>query len=95
MLRRALTIAVFLASFVALGQAAIAGNAFLAHLLGHLYRKGESFACFSREYAPAHLASHPDQQVTFIKALIAAHFAQLVICGRHFLKASTDSHSPC
>lgn len=76
MLRRAFVLVAFVAGFSPLALAAGAGNAFLAHLLGHLYRHGESFACFSRQYDAAHLASHRDQQVTFIKALIAAHFAQ-------------------
>jgi hypothetical protein len=81
MLGRALTIAALLAcfsqlGFAQLGRAAGSSNAFLAHLVGHLYRHGESFACFSRQYSAAHLAAHPGQQVTFIKALIAAHFAE-------------------
>lgn len=73
MLRRALTIAVFLVAFSQLARAAGASNEFLAHLVGHLYRQGESFACFSRQYDAAHLAAHPNQQVIFVKALIDAY----------------------
>jgi len=76
MLRRALTIVAFLAGFSHLGWAASSNNEFLAHLVGHLYRQGESFACFSRQYGAAHLAGHPGQQVIFVKALIDAHFME-------------------
>jgi hypothetical protein len=74
MLRRALIVIAVLASFSELGEAAGSSNEFLHHLVGHLYRNGESFACFSRQYSDAHLASHPGQQVTFMQALIDAHF---------------------
>lgn len=73
MLRRALAMAAFLACFSQLGHAAASNNEFLAHLVGHLHRNGESFACFSRQYDDAHLAAHPGQQVTFVKALIDAY----------------------
>jgi hypothetical protein len=53
MLRRALTVVAFLAAFSHLGRAASSNNEFLAHLVGHLYRQGESFACFSRRNTPA------------------------------------------
>ena len=76
MLRRALIVVVFLACFSQLGRAAGSSNEFLAHLVGHLYRQGESFACFSRQYSAAHLAAHPGQQVTFMKALVDAHFSE-------------------
>jgi hypothetical protein len=56
--------------------AADSSNEFLAHVLGHLYRNGESFACFSRQYDDAHLAAHPRQQMTFVKALVSAYFRQ-------------------
>ncbi len=50
------------------------GNEFLAALLGHLDRHGSWFACFSRQYDDAHLAAHPEQRVTFAKALIDGYF---------------------
>ena len=49
MLRRALTVVAFLAGFSHLGWAASSNNEFLAHLVGHLYRQGESFACLCWE----------------------------------------------
>jgi hypothetical protein len=74
MLRRALIVIAFLASFSPLALAAGASNEFLHHLVGHLYRSGESFACFSRQYDEAHLAAHPGQLVTFMQALVDAYF---------------------
>jgi hypothetical protein len=73
MLRRAL-IAAALGSVTSgqQAQAATAGNEFLAALVGSLPRQGESFACFSRQYDDAQLASLPKQKVAFVKALIAA-----------------------
>ena len=76
MLRCALIIVAFLACFSHSGRAAGSSNEFLAHLVGHLYRHGESFACFSRQYSAAHLAAHPGQQVTFMTALVDAHFSE-------------------
>ena len=76
MRRPALTIAVFMALSAPLSATASSGNAFLAHVVRHLYRRGESFACFSRQYGAAHLAAHPHQQVIFAKALIDAHFQE-------------------
>ena len=76
MLRCALIIVAFLACFSHSGRAAGSSNEFLAHLVGHLYRHGESFACFGRQYSAAHLAAHPGQQVTFMKALVDAHFSE-------------------
>jgi hypothetical protein len=76
MFRRALTVAVVLATFAPSGHAAGAGNEFMTHLVGHLYRQGESLACFARQYDKAHLAAHPRQQVIFAKALIDAHFTE-------------------
>lgn len=57
-------------------QAAAAGseNEFLAHLVGRLGPRGESFACFARQYDAAHLAAHRRQEVIFAKALVDAHF---------------------
>src|SRR5271166_1026807 len=74
MFRRTLTITAFLAGFAPLDQAAAAssGNEFLAHVVGHLYSRGESFACFTRQYDAAYLAAHPRQQVIFAKALVDA-----------------------
>ena len=82
-LRRTLTIAALLVGFADLGQAAASsfGNEFLAHVVGHLYRRGESFACFSRQYDAAHLAAHPHQQVIFAKALVDAHFREASLPG--------------
>jgi hypothetical protein len=83
MLRRILTIAAFLAGFAPLDQAVAAnsGNEFLAHVVGHLYPRGESFACFTRQYDAAHLAAHPRQHVIFAKALIAANFRKSSLPG--------------
>jgi hypothetical protein len=59
----------------ALAPPAIAGssNEFLARLMGHLYRTGETFACFSRRYDDAYLAAHPQQNVAYAKALVSAY----------------------
>jgi hypothetical protein len=83
MLRRSLIIAALLAGFAVLEQAGAGsfGNEFLAHVIGHLYRQGESFACFSRQYDAAHLAAHPRQQVIFAKALVDAHFREAALPG--------------
>ena len=77
-LRRALIIAAALAELVPAGQAHSAGseNEFLANLLGQLYRQGESFACFSRQYDDAQLAARRGQRVTFVKALVDAYFRE-------------------
>jgi hypothetical protein len=61
-------------AFASPGLAAESSNEFLAHLMGHLYRTGETFACFSRRYDDAYLAAHPRQNVVFAKALVAAYF---------------------
>ena len=76
--RRALIIAAALAELVPAGQAHSAGseNEFLANLLGRLYRQGESFACFSRQYDDAQLAARRGQRVTFVKALVDAYFRE-------------------
>ncbi|KAF2991651.1 hypothetical protein OGR47_08935 [Methylocystis sp. MJC1] len=76
MFRRAFIIAAALAPFSseAPAYAADPSNEFLANLVGPLYRRGESFACFSRQYDAAHLTAHPRQQVTFVKALVTARF---------------------
>jgi len=59
------------------------GNKFLAHVVGHLYRNSESFACFSRKYDDAHLAAHPQQQIAFVKALVSGYFRESpVAAGR-------------
>ena len=55
-------------------SAAGSGNQFLANLVGRLDRQGEWFACFSQQYDDAHLAAHPGQRVTFMKALVDAYF---------------------
>ena len=83
MLHRTLTIAAILAGFAPLDHAAVAssGNEFLAHVVGRLYSRGESFACFSRQYDAAHLAAHPRQQVIFAKALVDAHFRESSLPG--------------
>lgn len=77
MLRRALVLAACLPGFApSATQAAGFGNEFLAHVVGRLFRHGESFACFSRRYDAGRLAAHPRQQVIFVKALIDAHFME-------------------
>jgi hypothetical protein len=78
MLRRALIVAATLAN-VASAKETNTGrfdNEFLANLLGRLYRQGESFACFSRQYDDAHLAAHGGQRVTFVRALVDAYFRE-------------------
>jgi hypothetical protein len=83
MLGRALTIAAFLAGFTPLQQVAAAssGNEFLARVVGRLYLRGASFACFARQYDAAHLAAHPRQQVIFAKALVDAYFRESSLPG--------------
>jgi hypothetical protein len=78
MFSRTLIIAATLAGFAPATQAHAAGsgNEFLANLVGRLYRQGESFACFSRQYNHAHLAAHPGQWVTFVRVLVDADFRQ-------------------
>ena len=78
MIRRTLIITATLAGIVPATQAHAAGpsNEFLANLVGRLYRQGESFACFSRQYDDAQLAAHPRQWVTFVKALFDVHFRE-------------------
>jgi hypothetical protein len=87
MRRRSLTIAALLAGFEALEHADAGrfGNEFLAHVIGHLYRRGESFACFSRQYDADHLAAHPRQQVVFAKALVDAHFREASLPGGDYM----------
>ena len=51
-------------------------SAFLTRLVGHLERKGESFACFSRKYDDAYLAAHPRQNVAYAKMLVSAYFRE-------------------
>jgi len=77
------SLAAFLAGFAPLDQAAAAssGNEFLAHVVGHLYPRGESFACFTCQYDAAHLAAHPRQQVIFAKALVDAYFRESSLPG--------------
>jgi len=59
--------------------AAGSGNQFLATVLGGLGRQGEWFACFSQQYDDAHLAAHPGQRVTFMKALVDGYFRTSVL----------------
>jgi hypothetical protein len=73
MLRRALIAVAFASLTSGQARAATAGNEFLAALMGSLPRQGESFACFSRQYDEAQLATRPKQKVAFVKALIAAY----------------------
>ena len=82
-LGRALTVAAILAGLSPgfAERAAGSGDEFLARLLGGLYREGESFACFSRQYDAAHLAAHPGQRVTFVKALVSAYFRESPIAA--------------
>ena len=85
MLHRTFTIAAFLAGFAPAGHATEAGSGseFLAHVVGHLYRQGESFACFLRQYDAADLAAHPRQQAIFVKALVDAHFGEPMLPNGH------------
>jgi hypothetical protein len=63
-----------LLAFAASPAQAEPSNAFLARVVGHLYRNGESFACFSRHYDSAYLAAHPNQNVAYAKVLVSAYF---------------------
>ena len=85
MLCRTLTIAAFLAACAPVGHAteARSDNEFLARIVGHLHRQGESFACFRRQYDAAHLIAHPRQQVTFAMALVDAHFEEPMLPEGH------------
>ena len=78
MLCRALMVTAALATLAPAqpAHAAGSGNQFLANLVGHLYRQGESFACFLAQYDDAHLTAHPKQQVTFVKVLVDAYFRE-------------------
>lgn len=82
---RAATIAAVLASLApaATPRAAETGNEFLARLMGHLYSEGKSLACFRREYDDGYLASHPGQQIAFVKALFAAYYRQSPFGAAH------------
>ncbi|HLW90143.1 MAG TPA: hypothetical protein VKS78_02425 [Roseiarcus sp.] len=71
---RTLTMLALLAGLPTPSAQAAPSNQFLAHLLGHLYPDGETFACFSRRYDDTYLAAHPGQNVVFAKALVSAHF---------------------
>ena len=51
-------------------------SAFLARLVSHLERNGESFACFSRRYDDSYLAAHPQQNVAYAKMLVSAYFRE-------------------
>jgi len=78
MLGRVWIVAAIIAGLAPATQARAAGadNAFLERLVGPLQRDGQSFACFSRHYDAAHLAKHPTQRVTFVKALVDAYFRE-------------------
>lgn len=72
-------VAAIVASFAPTTQARAAGpgDEFLARVVGRrLSRGGQDFACFSRQYDDAHLAAHPAQRVTFVKALVDAYFRE-------------------
>ncbi len=72
---RILAIAAVLAAIEPIPSAeAAAKNEFLARLVGHLYRDGETFACFSRRYNDSYLAAHRQQNVAYAKVLVSAYF---------------------
>jgi hypothetical protein len=74
---RVRAIAAVLAALAAVPSAwADPRSAFLARLVGHLERKGESFACFSRRYDDSYLAAHPRQNVAYAKMLVSAYFRE-------------------
>jgi hypothetical protein len=58
-------------------------DAFLSRLVGGLHRNGESFACFSRRYDEAHLATHPRQSVAYAKMLVSAYFRPSPLDPKH------------
>jgi hypothetical protein len=79
MLGRILIVAASIAGLTPIAQARAAApdSEFLSHVLGRrLSRDGETFACFTRKYDDAHLAAHPAQRVTFVTALVDAHFRE-------------------
>ena len=96
MLCPALIISAALAGFApaTLVRAAGSGNDFLATLLGRLHRQGESFACFIRQYDDVHLAAHPRQRVTFVKALVDAYFRESALAPGSGSYIHVPSH-PC
>jgi hypothetical protein len=75
--------AVILAGLSATPSQAAEGNEFLARLMGRLYRDGETFACFSRRYDEAYLATHPRQNVVFAKMLVSAYFRTSSLNARY------------
>jgi hypothetical protein len=82
---RALMIAAVLASLAPMSPARAGAptNEFLAHVVGRLYRGGETFACFSRQYEDAYLAAHPKQNAIFAKLLVSAHFRESSLDPKH------------
>jgi len=74
MMPRSPTAVALLCCLSAPSGAAEAANEFLSRVVGHIDREGSSFACFSRQYDRSHLAAHPNQRVTFAKALVHAYF---------------------
>jgi hypothetical protein len=49
---------------------ALGAEDFVSRLLGHPAAKGKTYACFTRVYDPAHLASHPQQNVRSMILLV-------------------------
>jgi hypothetical protein len=74
---------------------------FVSRLLGHPPGKGKTYACFTRVYDPAHLASHPQQNVRSMILLVVVDSESpdiyQVRIGSHFRSREglLDSEGDC
>jgi len=93
--------AVLMAALLAFASDAFGAEDFLARLLGHAPGKGKSYACFARVYDPAHLASHPRQNVRSMILLVVLDpenpYSYQLRIGSHFrsLKGMLDTEGDC
>jgi hypothetical protein len=69
MMRPAVQI-LFVAAMLTFAADAVGAEDFVSRLLGHPPAKGKTYACFTRVYDPAHLASHPQQNVRSMILLV-------------------------
>jgi hypothetical protein len=100
MMRPAVQI-LFVAAMLTFAADAVGAEDFVSRLLGHPPAKGKTYACFTRVYDPAHLASHPQQNVRSMILLVVVDSDnpdsyQLRI-GSHFrtLKGMLDTAGDC
>jgi hypothetical protein len=89
------------AAILASATGAVGAEEFVARLFGHAPGKGKTYACFTRVYDPAHLASHPQQNVRSMIMLVVMDsdnpdYYQLRI-GSHFRtrKGILDTAGDC